>query len=217
MENLQQGSYPTDLEFKSGSVIRSYAKKNLVRERRPSIEDLKNGYGSLVGLSDPDSDYGHMYVLMGATFNEPSDQLRDLIGQLKRLERDESMGIIDTATTLFTRQSPKKKIQEAIDTLASWRSTMLKVVESPEAQMALGQLGMDLYQTESVILLDPDMPDADNAVVVMPGEDFARQIDFVLTASDAKEIAEAWLSSIEVETEQIEAIEASAQPEDNNG
>lgn len=209
MKNLEEGSYPTDLEFSSGPAIQSFAKKNFVREKRPSIDDLKNGYGSLVGLSSPESATGHIYVMVGATFTEPSDQLRDLIARLEKLEQDETLGLVSELSRLpgLNRKSPKQELQKAIDTLASWRSGVLKFGDTPEAQMALGQLGVDIYDTESVVLLDPWKETAEEGTIVMDGNKFLSELDFVLTSSDAKEIAEAWLHTMEIRTAEIEGLE----------
>ena len=209
-KNLEEGSYPKDLEFSSGPAIQGFAKKNFVREKRPSIEDLKNGYGSLVGLSAPESATGHIYVMVGATFTEPSDRLRDLIAQLEELEKNELLNIgeqVPGLPIIGGNKSPKQKLQKTIDTLAAWRSGVLKYGDTPEAQMALGQLGVDLYKTESVVLLDPWKKTAEEGTIVMGGDKFLSELDFVLTSSDAQEIAEAWLNSIEVETEEIEGLE----------
>ncbi|MCA9003058.1 MAG: hypothetical protein KDB61_14130, partial [Planctomycetes bacterium] len=70
LSELDQGRLATDVDFKSGVAIRGFLKENILSNRNPAIDDLKDGHGAFVALKGPESaeDEGHAYVLVGATF-----------------------------------------------------------------------------------------------------------------------------------------------------
>ena len=76
-------------------------------------------------------------------------------------------------------------------------------MNTPEAQMISQQMGYDTYDTETVVLLDPWQEDAETARIEMSGSEFMERVEYVITASDARAIANKWIDSIKVETKEF--------------
>jgi hypothetical protein len=192
------GEIPTDVDDQGGYVMRATLQENLLRPRKPAIHDLKHGHAALVGLKDPESSTGHVYVLVGATYTEPSESL---LGTIDAVEAASQGGI---GEALFP--TDVAKLQKQLDDMRDWYGDYKETLASPEMEVLFDHMGFDQYDTESLVLLDPYVEDAQAARTELTGPEFFQRVQFVLSASDAQEMAEKWVNAISVETKQIEPL-----------
>ncbi len=195
ISDINTGKAVTKADVRTGPAIRALLDENFLANRNPAIDDLKLGHPAFVALKGPpsDEDEGHAYVMVGATFKEPSEQLVNLLDKLKTTQ-----GLLKELPF-----GPAAKLNSKIEKMQTWHSQYDSARNSPEAEMAFDQMGYDRYDTETVILMDPWQEDAAAARIEMSGPEFIGRVSYVITASDARAIVNKWKDSITVESKQI--------------